>query len=491
MLSGRYRSSRQQAEAALQVAREAGAQLEETQILATLGFDLAFLGESASGVSALERAQVIAEELGNPDDIGRAYLNRAELLSGPLNRLAEAAEIAERGVARVRQLGLERTYGVALQAIAVNTLFRLGRWSEADVFLRQALAAKPTGTAAIDLCLARAKLSVGRGEFAAAESDLRAVEALAAGGLGLQYEAPLLTLRAGLDLWLGHPQRAREAVNRGIMASINGSDDVWLLAPLIWHGLRAEADLAAAAAVARDRAGHDAATTMAAGLWAQVQSLGDDSLDAAPSIRLAIEAYLRMCEGEARRARGDSDPDVWAEAAKRWQELQQPYPAAYARWREAEALLGQRSRSARAAESLRAAHRVAVSLGAAPFRREVESLASRARIFLVEGGTEERTPTAGAEQLPPAPPDQSAPAPDRRAARAAAKGRYRLSDRELDVWLQLPAGLSNNQIGERLFISGKTVSVHVTNILRKLEVKTRVQAIALAYQLGMVDPPPQ
>ena len=130
MLSGRYRSSRERAETALGVARAAGALLEETQILATLGFDLAFLGDSASGVSALERAQLIAEELGNPDDIGRAYLNRAELLSGPLNRLAEAAEIAELGMARVRQLGLERTYGVALQAIAVNTLFRLGRWRE-------------------------------------------------------------------------------------------------------------------------------------------------------------------------------------------------------------------------------------------------------------------------------------------------------------------------------------------------------------------------
>ena len=89
------------------------------------------------------------------------------------------------------------------------------------------------------------------------------------------------------------------------------------------------------------------------------------------------------------------------------------------------------------------------------------------------------------------PPTQPVRAPDRATARAAAKSRYRLSDRELDVWLQLPDGLSNNQIGERLFISGKTVSVHVTNILRKLAVKTRVQAIALAYQLGMVDPPLQ
>jgi DNA-binding NarL/FixJ family response regulator len=56
----------------------------------------------------------------------------------------------------------------------------------------------------------------------------------------------------------------------------------------------------------------------------------------------------------------------------------------------------------------------------------------------------------------------------------------------LEVWLLLPEGLTNNQIGQRLFISGKTASVHVTHILRKLGVHTRVQAIALAHQLGLV-----
>lgn len=510
MLSGRYRSSRDQAEVALQVARDAEAPLQETQILATLGFDLAFLGESASGVSALERAQVIAEELGNPDDIGRAHLNLAALLSGPLNRLAEAAIVAEQGVERVRQLGLERTYGVALQAIAVNTLFRLGRWGEADTFLQDALAAKPTGIAAINLCLARAKLSVGRGEYAAAEADLRTVEALAGGGLGLQYEAPLLTLRAGLDLWLGRPEQARESVNRAIMASINASDDVWLLAPLIWHGLRAEADVAARARVRRDTAALEAATTISAGLWLQMQNLADDSHDAAPSIRQAISAYLKMCEGEAARAEGHDLPQVWAEAAQMWHELQQPYPAAYSDWREAEGLLGQRSRSSRATESLRRAHRVAVELGATPFRHEVESLAARARISLVvEGSTE--SPSRAVEAPQPLAPGPKVPAsspgrpamgipplpsePDPLAdstpiaARQAAKVRFRLSDREFDVWLLLPEGLTNNQIGERLFISGKTASVHVTNILRKLGAKTRVQAITLAYQLGLVDQP--
>ncbi len=526
MLSGRFRASRQQAEVALSVARAAGALLEEAQILATLGFDLAFLGESESGVSALEQAQVIAEELGNPDDIGRAYLNRAEMLSGPLNRLAEAAVVAEQGVARVRQLGLERTYGVALQAIAVNTLFRLGRWRQADHFLHVALAAQPTGSAAIDLCLARAKLSVGRGDFEAAEADLAAVETLSTGGLGPRYEAPLLTLRAALDLWLGRPERAREAISRGIIASISGSDDVWLLAPLIWHGLRAEADIAEQARGRRDTAAQDNATALAAGLWTQMQNLAEDSHDAAPSIQEAIEAYRRLCGGEMARAEGRPDAAVWADAAGRWRELQQPYPAAYADWRLAEALLAGNSRSSRAREALRVAHRVAVELGAVPFRRQVEALARHARLTLEGAGSPAGTggaagtagtaaPAVGASEPPAGPPvsdpaipgDPSGrvapsapggagtpaePALDpasaaRAVARSAAQSRYRLSGRELEVWLQLPEGLTNNQVGARLYISGKTASVHVTNILRKLGVKSRVQAIALAHQLGLVE----
>jgi DNA-binding CsgD family transcriptional regulator len=488
MLSGRFRSSRDHAEAALEVAREAGALLEEAQILATLGFDLAFLGDSDSGVLALERAQVIADDLGNPDDIGRSYLKRAELLSGPLNRLAEAAEIAERGVERVRQLGLERTYGVALQAIAVNTLFRLGRWSEADRFLQSALAAKPTGTAAIDLCLARAKLSVGRGQFEAAESDLRAVEALAAGGLGPRYQAPLLTLRAGLDLWLGRAEQVRDAVSRGIIASITGSDDFWLLAPLIWHGLRAEADLADRARGRRDGAALEKAIAIAAGLSAQVHNLAADSHDAAPSLRQAVDAYVCLCRGEVARAEGRPDPEVWADAARRWSDLQQPYPSAYASWREAEALLAQRSRSARASEALRAAYQVAVALGATPFRREVEALAQRARLPLelpvtLPDGPSITVSGARSAERGAAPFVASGAV----LARQAAKARYGLSARELEVWLLLPDGLTNNQVGERLFISGKTASVHVTNILRKLDVRTRVQAIGLAHQLGVVD----
>ena len=48
-------------------------------------------------------------------------------------------------------------------------------------------------------------------------------------------------------------------------------------------------------------------------------------------------------------------------------------------------------------------------------------------------------------------------------------------------------GRSNRDIAAELFISAKTASVHVSNIMSKLGVTTRVEAAALAYRLGLVD----
>jgi DNA-binding NarL/FixJ family response regulator len=64
---------------------------------------------------------------------------------------------------------------------------------------------------------------------------------------------------------------------------------------------------------------------------------------------------------------------------------------------------------------------------------------------------------------------------------------YGLTDRELLVLRLLVAGRSNSEIGADLFISRKTASVHVSNILRKLGVSTRVQAAALAERAGLVS----
>jgi DNA-binding NarL/FixJ family response regulator len=141
-----------------------------------------------------------------------------------------------------------------------------------------------------------------------------------------------------------------------------------------------------------------------------------------------------------------------------------------ARWRAAEALLarrGDRHDRDRAAELLRQGHAAATALGARPLRGELERLA---RLGRVELGGDDRPGAPGAE----------VPA-------AAALG---LTPRELEVLALVAEGRSNRQVGEALFISAKTASVHVSNILAKLGVASRVEAAAVAHRLGLLDQRP-
>ena len=64
-----------------------------------------------------------------------------------------------------------------------------------------------------------------------------------------------------------------------------------------------------------------------------------------------------------------------------------------------------------------------------------------------------------------------------------------LTERELDVLRLLANGHTNRQIGQALYMSPKTASVHVSRILSKLGVKTRTEAVGAAYSMGLLDTP--
>ena len=77
----------------------------------------------------------------------------------------------------------------------------------------------------------------------------------------------------------------------------------------------------------------------------------------------------------------------------------------------------------------------------------------------------------------------------RRPADASLAARFQeLTERELEVLQLLTRGLSNAEIGARLFLSAATVKTHVTHLLAKLRVRDRVQAVVLAYEAGIVEP---
>jgi len=461
MLAGRYRESLRHAEEAVALARSLESRPYEGQALATLGADLVLLDDDESGIAHLREAIRILDRDGRPDDVGRAYLSLSELLSGPLNRVDEAVTTAREGLKRVRKLGIDRVHGVSLLAAAANGLFRLGRWDEADAMLDDAMALRPSGTSAIDLYLARGRMSVGRGRFADAAADLDTARALSARALAPQYRAPLSTLTAGLAMWQGQVDEACAAVEDGLQA-LSGTDDPWFGAPLIWHGMRAQGDRAERGRARQAVDDVEGARAAADGLAGRMERL----VASWPSLPFAyagiVDAYQRLVAAEHSRVEGNADPALWDSAAAAWDAVGQPYPAAYARYRGAEATLYRREGGGApvAARLLREAHATAVALGAAPFQVEIERLAGRARVAL-------DPPDVGPAGAP------TAPAP------------FGLTSREREVLGLIAEGASNRRIAGALFISEKTASVHVSHILAKLGVGSRVEAAAVAHRMGL------
>ena len=141
-------------------------------------------------------------------------------------------------------------------------------------------------------------------------------------------------------------------------------------------------------------------------------------------------------------------------AIEAYDELGYIYEAASCRLHLAETVLAAGAAREEAAAALRVAADTAARLRAEPLLAAVAGLAGRARIDL---GTE----TGGGDDLG-----------------------VGLTAREQEVLGLLAGGLTNREIGEALFISEKTASVHVSNILGKFGVGSRGAAVAMALRLG-------
>jgi DNA-binding CsgD family transcriptional regulator len=262
---------------------------------------------------------------------------------------------------------------------------------------------------------------------------------------------------AELASWQGDLERARSAIRRGLAAAdaVEYFDQALESAWVCMNGLSVEADRAEQARTAGDTATLADATEVGRALLERVRA----DAEQARGTHLAHDVHIRgrhaKAEAEWTRLQGHSDPARWQAAVDAFS-YGNVYAVARCRWRLAEALLGAGDRE-QATAAARAAHQIAISLGAAPLRAALEALARRGRLDLGVG-------------LPP--------------ERALAG----LTPRELEVLRLLVEGRSNRQIAEQLFISGKTAGVHVTNLLAKLGVHSRLEAAALARRLGLDQP---
>jgi DNA-binding CsgD family transcriptional regulator/tetratricopeptide (TPR) repeat protein len=465
---GQYRQSREVCEDAIRIARLVGARAEEGDAHRALGADLALLGDLDAGIGHLLEARQIAEELGKVDDLARALATLSGLLD-TFGEFEQAAEVALQGAELAASHGLRRWHSPFLAATAGKALFALGRWDDAERLLRQAAdeIASELAAARVYIHSACCELEAARGRAASAAEHLAvAGRAYTRTVTRPWFAAPLFGAAAELALSQNRLDDADAAVAGGLQV-VGG--DLTARTSLYALGLRATADRAE---LARARRADDELLTiqriggaLASDLRTAMTRAEADGMPPTPR----AEAAAVLGEAELARIAGHLDPYPWEAAAKTWAGLSQPYPAAYARWREAEALLLAGVARGQVAQALRAAQLTATELGAVPLRTEVEDLARRARLDLTA--------------------DTADPSPERE--RASPLDQLGLTTREQEVLALVAAGRTNREIAQALFISPKTATVHVTHILAKLGVRGRVEAAAVAHRLGVVEPHPK
>ena len=435
----------------LRIARAVGARREEGIALNALGTTAALRGDLGRAVDMLREALEIAREVEDPWDLGAAYVNLSHVL-GMAGRLDECVELGRVGIVELTRFGQQRVQGSLLLNNVSEILVEAGRFDEAGALVAEALSRHPRGIRAAPLLRLAAHIAMVNGDLTTAwERCEQARLALESETAPVSWMRIVVETAAEIDLWAGRPEAAYGAVADGLDL-VAGTDDEALAGTLVALGMRALAD---AATVHRDRRSRTRLASQR------------DRLEAALELTQAHPAaggqpddpaVLGWVEAESARYDGDPVGDLWAASAEAWADLRRPFRAAYARWREAEARLAV-GVSADSLGALRSAHSAAQALGARRLVEEVETLARWYRADLLPAEVEERSDDALAA--------------------------YGLTEREREVLAALAAGQTNREIADELFISVKTASVHVSNILRKLDVDGRQEAARIAHRLGV------
>ncbi|MFB7980944.1 helix-turn-helix transcriptional regulator [Streptomyces vinaceus] len=438
------------AERAAAYARMLGAEEIELNARITVGCLLTDAGDAERGLAEMLVVRERAAELGLVMLAGRAHINLTSQLES-MGRSREAVELAGQGVELVKKSRLLDTEAW-LSGNMAESLYSLGRWDEAAEAARRGLSvgqsAAPRGSASARLSY----LALARGELTEADARLTAAHAhFGTHDSQPQHRIPLYRLAVGIAAGEGRIADVRAEITDAIAYGF----------PLGHHRYAWPLLLAAASAEA-DARGLPVAD---AGRAAALEVLRGAARALATPVPVWT-AHAEFFRAELLRAEARDTAADWAGVERAVRPLERPYLLARARHRLAEALLASGGDRACAASLLGEAYATAERLGSRRLREDLALLAQRARL-----------PLTGAD-APAAPP---APAPDP----VEALG---LTSRERDVLSLVAAGRSNRQIAEELFISPKTASVHVSNILAKLGVAGRGEAAALAHRLRLFGP---
>lgn len=435
---------------AIEIARRSGDRPTEGHALNTLGTVMLHRGRRAEGIPMLVEALEIATRAGATEDRLRAYVNLGSGLTA-VGELVRAERANREGLALARELGQEAAGGFFIAANLCETLCDMGRWDEATALARELK--RPEGTLARTWMLHHSvKIAIRSGDLDRARRILDELDVDALGHIDPQIVHVSCAGYAELARSVGDVEAARRAIARGLETTDVLAEEMSLRASLI----EIEAGTARTG-VDRETAHRRAAAELAVMERTVREKLGETT-DPGPRVGgLLSEARAEVAEvGQLDAA------DAWRDAVSRWAEGGFAWHRAGALARLGAVLLQQGERS-EAAEALGECVAVAADIGAVPLEDRARELLRHAGLVDERGGEDD---AGGLER--------------------AAGGDVHLTAREMAVLELVADGRTNRQIGEELFMSPKTASVHVSRILQKLGVSNRTEAAAAARRAGLV-----
>ncbi|MEV5412949.1 AAA family ATPase [Thermopolyspora sp. NPDC052614] len=417
---------------ALRIARELGDECLQCDLLLDLSIGQCLGGDPEEALATNRTALEIAQRVGSGRQMLRALCNSVDVLNN-LGRTEEALKLADEAETLAREYGRHRVQGIFAVGNRAETLEATARWDEAETRIEHALALDPTALHRHHLLRVRCDIALARGDADLAERILREVGALGPPAAFTQDAETNVRLLMGWHLLRGDAAGAAAAAHAFLALRPPSSK-----AMLGWR-LLTQVEEVCWTMAAVDPAG-------AAALRGRADAVVEEMRTGGP----VGEAYRLAYRGE------------FDAAAVAWDRLGRPYMRAKALTRAAHAVARAGDRDGAAAR-LREALPLVAPLGARPLIADIEALARRVGATLLgdgeaDGGAANRRRDGG-----------------------------ELTPREREVLRLVALGRSNRDIADELFISTKTVSVHVSKILAKLGVSSRGEAAATAHRQALLN----
>ena len=424
MLAGAVSEARELALSGAALARSHGDERTASVGVNVAAVCLVATGDAVGALRELEDAKRIAADDG-PAQV-RYFVNASDA-AHLLGQYQHAVSLAQQGVDAARRLGFERTSGVLLSSNLAEPLVWLGEWSRADAIITRALSLEPPRSYRTHLLVTKAAMLTWRGNAEAADALLREQRTVLVASMAAEVQSLMGVGRAATEtaLAMGDVQAAWEHA-----AGLLDTDPARLCAGRVhacaWPAART---IAAARASGSPRA----------------------AADAEPRLRALVARFSEWPIHDVWAPVIDAEltntTDAWRGALTAARDERAPvHLEPYVLVRLGESLITGGERSA-ARDTLTEAIDAAERGGVTAMRERALELAADAGLS---------------------------------SARPPRRGSGALTEREQQVLALVAEGLSNGQIGQRLFISGKTASVHVSSILRKLGATSRTEAAHLA-----------